>query len=122
AHVKAFVEKAKQPLGDSTFECAVNVEIEDFEVAFPKVSEHEIVPLENRTTVWGKSAFLARLVELDLFQEMKTRVDPLAGSFVSPGIFVIQSDAHPTVDRFLQSPTALRVDAPSKAPDSLMSA
>ena len=67
AQVKGFVEKAKQPLGDSTFERAVNVEIEDFKVPFPKVSEHEIVPLENRTTVWGKSGFLARLVELDLF-------------------------------------------------------
>jgi len=42
------------------------VEIEDFKIPFPKVSGNEIVPLENGTSVWGESAFLTWLVELNL--------------------------------------------------------
>jgi hypothetical protein len=37
------------------------MEIENFKVPFPEVSEYEIVPLEDRVTLWGKSAFLAKL-------------------------------------------------------------
>jgi hypothetical protein len=73
------------------------MEIVNFKVPFPKVSEHQIVPLEDRTTFWGRSAFLAGFIELDLLQEMKTRVNPLPGSFVPPGVFVIQGDAYPPV-------------------------
>jgi hypothetical protein len=47
--VKTFVEEAKQSLGDSTFERAVKMKIENLKVPFGKVSEHEIVPLEDRS-------------------------------------------------------------------------
>src|SRR4029077_18408846 len=96
------------------------MEIENFKVPFPKISEYEIVPLEDRVTLWGQSAFLAGFIELDLFQEMKTRVNPLAGSFVSPGIFVVQGDAHLTVDGFFASPIVVRVDAPSENLEELI--
>jgi hypothetical protein len=90
SHVKAFVEKAKQPPGDSAFERPVKMEIQKLEVPFPEVAEHEIIPLEDRTAVRGKGAFLTRFIKLDLFQEMKTGVDPLASPFVPPGVFIIQ--------------------------------
>ena len=65
------------------------MKIEDFKVSLLKISEHEIVPLENGKTVRAEFAFLAGLIELDLFEKMKTRVNPLACLFVSPSVFVV---------------------------------
>jgi hypothetical protein len=62
AHAKAFIEEAKQSFADSTLEGAVTMEIENFEIPFPEVAEYEIFPLEDRVTLWGQSASLARLV------------------------------------------------------------
>jgi hypothetical protein len=45
---------------------------------------------------------------------METRVNPLTRLFLSPRVFVKESDAHPTVDGFFCSPVVVRVDAPSK--------
>jgi len=96
------------------------MEIENFKVPFPEVSEHEIVPLEDRVTLWGQSAFLARLIELDLFQEMKTRVNPLARLFVSPSVFIVKRDAKPTIDGFFESTVVVCVDTPSENPQKLI--
>jgi hypothetical protein len=65
------------------------VEIKDFQVPLLEIAEHHIVPLENGKTVRTQLAFLARLIELDLFEEMKTGVNPMAYFFVPPSAFVI---------------------------------